>query len=62
MIKYQVKYCQEHLYMKEFERDDLEYKEIPSKPQEKDPTILIIRILHTFIGMDINIFIHLLFV
>ena len=45
--------------MKDFLGDDLIYKEIykeiPYKPLEKIPTITIVRILHTFEGMDINI-------
>ena len=37
LVNIQVKYYQGHLLMKDFLRDDLRYKEIPSKPQEKDP-------------------------
>ena len=32
-----VRYYQGHLQMKGLLRDDLKYKEIPSKPYEKDP-------------------------
>ena len=44
--------------MKDFLRDDLIYKEIPSKPQEKDPyhyNIWDFVYFAYFLGMDINI-------
>ena len=41
--------------MMDFLRDDLKYKEIPSKQQKKIPSITLHGILHTFIDMYINI-------
>ena len=43
------------LDMKDLHGDDLRYKEIPSNPQRKIPTMIIFWILFTFICMDINI-------
>ena len=40
--------------MKDVLRNDLKYKEIPSKPQEKIPSITLFGILYILIGMDIN--------
>ena len=41
--------------MKDFLRDDLKYKEIPPNHRKKIPTITIVGILHTFMGMVISI-------
>ena len=48
VVNNQVKYYQGPLWIKDFHRDDLNYKEIHS-------TITIYGIMYTFIGMDINI-------
>ena len=41
--------------MTDFLPDNLKYKETPPNYRKKSPTITIFEILHTFIGVDINI-------